>query len=993
MRNTSTASKAPPSQLDQQLNWEPSLAFVKAADVAVLAGALVALVALRTLAPQQPERAAGPLLAMLLGAMGWYLIGRGRIAVAVNLLAYGLLTVLTGIAVFTGGARAPVVAIYPVMVLLMGWLQGPRAALILASLSSAATLGFVVADYSGMLPAPLPTLPMLYGTVNITLTILSAVLVFHLARSYRRRLAEIEKVGRDLADRTRDLEYSKAQLNRAQAVGNVGSWVFDIGADTMNLSEETCRIFGLPLGTRGNRDSYLSRTHPEDRSTVDGAWQRAMRGAAFDQEHRILVGDTIRWVRQKAEFEIGPDGTAVSAVGITQDITERKAVESEMRAARNQLEATLDAIPDLLFEIGPDGRYHAFHSRHTELLAAPVEEFLGRTVCEVMPPAAAEVCLEALREASEHGQSRGRQFELALPMGNRQFELSIARKPVAVGQEPRFIVLSRDITGRFQAEAAQRESEARLRAVIESAPVPMALNDDTGRITYLNQAFTQTTGYDSEELPTLADWWPRAYPDPAYREWIARQWQGTLAASLHSPSRPMPMQAHVRCKDGSTRTFLISATPLKDDPAGTHLMMLYDITERQRAEEQLREHRAQLEEQVQIRTSELALAKEAAESSNRAKSSFLANMSHEIRTPMNAIQGMAYLLRLSGITPEQAERLDSIDAASRHLLAIINDVLDISKIEAGKLELEQVPVNVGDVLAEVGAILSTRALAKGLRLEVEPGDFPQGLQGDPTRLRQALLNYAVNAIKFTERGSVTLRARVMTQDADVVLVRFEVEDTGIGIAPAALSRLFGAFEQADNSTTRRYGGTGLGLAITRRLAGLMGGEVGVDSVPEQGSRFWFSARLPRSGSAVPAQLSKAEDAQAAIRLQYAGRRVLVVEDEPVNREVARSLLESAGLCVDTASDGGQAVSMATATDYSAILMDMQMPVVDGIEASRRIRDIDGRSDTPIIAMTANAFQGDRDRCLAAGMNDFLTKPVDPRLLYLTLLRLLGRDGI
>jgi signal transduction histidine kinase len=542
------------------------------------------------------------------------------------------------------------------------------------------------------------------------------------------------------------------------------------------------------------------------------------------------------------------------------------------------------------------------------------------------------------------------------------------------------------ITAMARIAAAHEEALKRLQRIAGRVPgVVFELRchaDGSFSVPYANEMLRDIHGVGPEQVRDDAGpMFARLHPDdlPSFRTAIDESSRNLT---------PWHHEYRVQVPGQDERWMQLDAVP-EQESDGSVLWhgFISDIGTRKATEAELEQYRHHLEELVYSRTGELAQARDAAEAASRAKSVFLANMSHELRTPLNGIMGMTALAQRSATDPQQIDQLEKSMGASRHLLAVINDILDISKIEADRMTLEERNFVLPDLIDETLLMQEEAARAKGLALsrEIAP-ELPRVLCGDALRIRQILLNYLGNAVKFSERGEIAVRAVLVQNDDISVLLRIEVTDQGIGISPDQRERLFRPFSQADDSSTRRHGGTGLGLIISRRIARLMDGDAGVDSESGVGSRFWATVRLRRAVDVPEPPTGAPRDTSGALlKAEFSGCRVLVAEDDPVNQEVALYLVQAAGLLADLAADGRQAVAKVAVTDYDLVLMDVQMPVLNGLDAAREIRRLPRRATLPIIAMTANAFNEDREECLTAGMNDHIGKPVMPETMYAVML--------
>ena len=807
--------------------------------------------------------------------------------------------------------------------------------------------------------------------------------------------------------------------------------------------------------------------------------------------------------------------------------------QRERLQALGLLEAIARSASDAIYAKDLEGRYVFCNRAAAEIVGQSSDRIIGRTNEDLFGDVGHDMSETDRRAMAGEFLDA---YEETIPTANGDVELSTTKGPLfdAGGTLIGLLGVSRDVTELRRSARALRDSETHYRTVVSVLKEGIMVSDREGRVLSCNPAGERMIGASSAQWeggPVVAPGWTPlrldGTPMPVDELPIAKVLAGG-GAQYDVPLMTMSPQ-------GRTVHYQLSSVPVVDLETGelTAVVTSFaDVTASRRLESELRRHRDELEALVQERTAELTRTNEAlarsrdeAETANRAKSAFVANMSHEIRTPLNGILGLAYLLARDPRDQVQRERLAKIGDAGQHLLQIINDILDLSKIEAGKLTLEETDFSLDGLLSSVCDMVGERAGAKGLEIVVDTDHLPRRLRGDPTRLSQVMLNLLSNAVKFTASGWVRLKGDLLGEDGARVHVRFEVQDTGEGIPLERQSGLFNAFEQGDNTTTRRFGGTGLGLSLTRKLASAMDGEVGVTSAPGAGSTFWFTAwlrhaeraadgpeppalkslrillvdDLPEASSVIsgclagmgmqvdvqdsggaalrkveaemalgrpydlmlidsstkdhdgvptlvrlrefmgagmppcvlmsssheatqrqqshgvpieavldkPVTASTLQDVvarvlyrrgdapapapgpgdatEARVRERHGGQRVLLAEDNIINRLVARELLFGAGLVVEQAENGAIALDLALSQSYDLILMDMQMPTMDGLDAARAIR-ARGHAGVPIIAMTANAFAEDRDACLAAGMNDHVAKPVNPEALYEMLLR-------
>ncbi len=776
---------------------------------------------------------------------------------------------------------------------------------------------------------------------------------------------------------------SSEELNKFALQGS-GDGIWNLNAETNEVTY--CNRYRQLLGYTDEADFpntsqiWRSLVHPDDIQAVNACIRRYYEAAPENTptphviEYRMRhKNGSWRWMSSRGTVVLrNADGKPLRMTGTLTDITERKKTESE------QIHTLLEASPDVMLLVYTSGII-AFANHATQtLFGYTINELIGSNVDQLLPTA-----MRTLHAQHRHQfTTRPDKYQMApnrVLFGQRKdgsrVEIEVSLSSINIGDVMHIIVTLRDITERKQVENALRDSQERLNEIIEIMPVALFIKDHASRFLLMNRACEIQLGIPFAELQGTNG--AHYFSHEQLQQYLVadqRTFEGRKMIDYEETIWNFKLE-----ENRSIRTFKKPAYDHAGQPS--HIICVsIDITDSRRAERALLELNEHLEERVSIRTHELDVAKKIAEEASMAKGKFLANMSHEIRTPMNGVIGMAYLALKTELKPKQRDYIEKIHSAGQHLLGLIDDILDFSKIEAGKLVIEDVDFVLDAVIKNLTDLVSDRIDSKGLNLVVDLAqDVPKNLRGDPLRLGQILINFTNNAIKFSNHGNIIIRAMNLGSTQSNCRLHFEVEDKGIGIGAEDISKLFQSFQQADTTTTRQYGGTGLGLVICKQLVELMHGQIGVRSQLGKGSTFWFEVTLGLS--------DKSEETKNPVNipiLSLHNIRILLAEDNLFNQQIAIELLEETGAVVCLANNGMEALDLLQKTSFDCVLMDVQMPVLNGLETTRQIRQNPLFAQLPIIAMTANASDKDRQQCIDSGMNDFVSKPIQPQLLYDTI---------
>jgi PAS domain S-box-containing protein len=769
---------------------------------------------------------------------------------------------------------------------------------------------------------------------------------------------------------TREDALKMVSLGTADAalmnIASAGHYTSKLGLGNLKISGTFSEKLEAGLGIRKDwpelvsiLDKAIEAITPEEHGVIQKKWMSLHYETGIDW--RTVMG----WIAVICLIFLSVlITTLIWNRRLAREIAERRRAEEEMKKNRDYLETLNNSLADAVFTVGFPGRIIAYVNENiTNIFGYLPDECIGRNICMLYP--SEEEYLKVGEKIVKTIAEGKNVLDIEQVMRKKNGEHFLAEIRVTFMMEGNnvssLISIIRDIGERKLAENALKESEDQFRAMFENHYAVMLLIDpENGRIIRANQAARKYYGYTARDFEMLKIYQINQFPEQEIK---------AIMSDVRT-EKQKHFEVQHRLADGEIRDVEVHASPIPFKGKTILFPIIHDITERKRAEEELRK------------------AREIAEAATIAKSEFLARMSHEIRTPMNPILNLTQLLLETDLNPQQSDYAETVLNASEILLSLLNDILDLSKIEAGKVELDYSDFNLKHVLEAAVSLISGKVSEKGLYLNcrTEP-DVWTYLHGDPLRVRQILLNFVSNAVKFTHSGGISIHITRITEDDTQTLLRFAVSDTGIGIPQDQLDILFKPFSQADSSTTRKYGGTGLGLAISRQLAELMGGQAGVESYEGKGSTFWFTACFEKRSGVRGERSEVVESPLTSHPLPLTPISILLVDDNLFNQKVALALLEKSGLCADVANNGKEALRMLEKKRYDLILMDVEMPEMDGIEATRRIRQGIRSQESedhplpltshlvPIIAMTAHAMKGARKYFIEKGMNDYISKPI------------------
>jgi PAS domain S-box-containing protein len=785
-------------------------------------------------------------------------------------------------------------------------------------------------------------------------------------------ITNLQKSYQEARDNTRVLDL-------AERMAQLGHWRFNLRSGDFSCSDEVYRIMGFePQSFIPTAALAEQCFHIDDREAVRRAINEAVKSKTrFAFEKRaVRPGGELRWVSAVGQCELGEDAKVEAVVGIIQDITERNRAESSIKEMKDRYDIAMAGASVGVWDWNiPDNKIYMSYRCYEMCGLSPGGYTPNRRDWEARLHPSDRARVLGVLEEVRRGDTLSFDVEYRMARADGRYIWVRDCGQASFGPDGEAVRLAgsrEDITGRKEADLALKLSEQRFRDLILGSVQGICIHRNLIPL-LVNQSFADIFGMGDPDLvmrqPSLDFMVPEDMDIEEHEQMqeVLRGTGGSISTGLQS-----------RRADGALIWVDVSAREIDWEGAPAVQIIVTDATARVAYERDLEDSREQLERQaMQLRglAEDLDAARAKAEQAAVAKAEFLATMSHEIRTPLNAVIGMAGLLVDTELTQEQRGWAEAARRSGEHLLHLINDILDYSKLEAGKMALEASVFDLPEAVETVISILEKQASAKGITLEARlPEDAPRYWRGDSARLRQVLLNLAGNAVKFTERGGVTIRLAVSpeTPGEERRRLDFTVIDTGIGIPQEHIGKLFSQFVQADSSTTRQFGGTGLGLAISKRIVETMGGGIGCRSRVGEGSSFFFDIRLAPSAEA-PAAVEAPSGAEAE---PVRPLRLLVAEDNIANQMLIRALLEKLGHAADIVGNGAEAVAAVQTVPYDIVLMDSQMPEMDGIEAAARIRALPGAlAAIPIIALTAEAMEGAREKFLSAGMDAYLTKPI------------------